>query len=175
MNDRMNKVNTMLKKAVSDIILFELNQPELLPYFYTVTHVKCSPDLHVAEVPDQARRDRLHRVHGALAGQELARGPANRLIEEVQDHDQVVEQNVPLHGFIQSSCHAGRGHGLGSGFRPHPAYAAGVQALLHQLLCTLRRAGKPKNLKQISRSSVPEAHVKSTECYAHNSVVAGVE
>jgi len=49
MSSRMNKVNILLRKVVSEIILFELNQPELTRYFFTVTKVKCAPDLQNAE------------------------------------------------------------------------------------------------------------------------------
>ena len=50
MPERMNKINHELKRILSEIILHELSHPDLQGYFYTVTQVKCSPDLHNAQV-----------------------------------------------------------------------------------------------------------------------------
>lgn len=51
MSDRMNKVNNMLKKVISEIILLEVqNSFDGQMFFYTVTGVKCTPDLRDANV-----------------------------------------------------------------------------------------------------------------------------
>lgn len=48
MTARMNKVNQELKRIISHIITSELNEVDLLQYFYTVSRVECSPDLREA-------------------------------------------------------------------------------------------------------------------------------
>jgi len=50
MGERMNKINHELQRILSDIILHEISHPEVQPFFYTVTSVKCSTDLHHAQV-----------------------------------------------------------------------------------------------------------------------------
>ena len=50
MSTRMDKINSELQKRLSDIVLLELNEPSLSPYFYTVIKVECSADLQHANV-----------------------------------------------------------------------------------------------------------------------------
>jgi ribosome-binding factor A len=50
MGTRLERINSELQKKLSDIILFELNEPSLNSYFFTVIRVDCSADLQHAIV-----------------------------------------------------------------------------------------------------------------------------
>lgn len=50
MSLRLNKVNSLVKKIVSQIISQGLDSSELRMYLYTVTQVKVTADLHSAEI-----------------------------------------------------------------------------------------------------------------------------
>lgn len=50
MSERLKKVNSNLKKVLSKIIQEDLNNTALKGFFYTVTDVSVSPDLHSAHV-----------------------------------------------------------------------------------------------------------------------------
>ncbi len=50
MSTRIDKINSELQKKLSDIILFELSEPSLSSYFFTVIRVDCSADLQHANV-----------------------------------------------------------------------------------------------------------------------------
>lgn len=50
MSERLNKINSLLKKVISEVICKDLENPKLRLYLYTITHVKTTPDLQTAEV-----------------------------------------------------------------------------------------------------------------------------
>ncbi|EKD28535.1 MAG: Ribosome-binding factor A [uncultured bacterium] len=50
MSERLKKINSLLKKILSEIINNEIDFAGKTSFFYTVTEVKVTPDLHYADV-----------------------------------------------------------------------------------------------------------------------------
>ena len=86
-------------------------------------------------------RDGRNNRDGGLIRERRCHRPSDRLVDKMRNHLVLVEQNIPLDDFVESSRQSGARNAAVAGFGPHSAYTASVYNVFDHVSCLGWSAG----------------------------------